>query len=161
VSGSDPDRSPRRYPDRPIVGVGAVVIQNGRVLLVRRAQEPLKGEWSLPGGAVEVGETLREAIRREVQEETHLDVEVGPVVEVLERIRHDADRRVQFHYVLVDFICRPRGGSLQCASDADGAAWADTGELRTYRVAESTIEVIEKALASAPATWEQAPSAEE
>lgn len=138
-----------------------MVIQDGRVLLVRRAQEPLKGEWSLPGGAVEVGETLREAIRREVQEETHLEVEVGPVVEVLERIRHDPDRRVQFHYVLVDFVCRPRGGSLQCASDADGAVWADTGELRTYRVAESTIEVIEKALVSAPATWEQAPVAEE
>jgi mutator protein MutT len=137
--------SRREFPDRPIVGVGAVIIDGDRVLLVRRANEPLKGEWSLPGGAVELGETLREAIAREVLEETGLSVEVGPVVDVLDRIRVDDDSRVRFHYVLVDFVCRPVGGALSCASDADDAAWARLDDLQAYRVAEATVSVIRDA----------------
>src|SRR5712692_8214105 len=101
----------RTYPDRPIVGVGAVVIDGNSVLLVRRANEPLKGEWSLPGGAVELGETLEAAIAREVYEETGLSVEVGPIVDVLDRIRFDDDLRPRFHYVLVDFVCRSSAGT--------------------------------------------------
>src|SRR2546428_7972306 len=112
----------REFPERPVVGVGAVVIDGSRVLLVKRANEPLKGEWSLPGGAVEIGETLEAAIRREVREETGLDVEVGPIVDVLDRIRYDPDGRIKFHYVLVDFLCRPLCGTLQGASDAQEAA---------------------------------------
>src|ERR1043165_2457472 len=115
MNGSEDSRS---YPARPIVGVGAIVIDGDRVLLVRRAHEPLKGEWSVPGGAVELGETLRDAVAREVLEETGLVVDVGSIVEVLDRIRPDHDRRVRFHYVLIDFICRPVGGALCCASDA-------------------------------------------
>src|SRR3954465_398020 len=111
----------RAFPERPIVGVGAVILDGDSVLIVRRAHEPLKGEWSLPGGAVEVGETLREAIAREGLEETGLAVAGGAVVEVLDRIRRDPDGRVRFHYVLVDFVCRPAGGGLCCASDADAA----------------------------------------
>ena len=141
------DISTRPYPDRPIVGVGAVVLDGDRVLLVKRAHEPLKGEWSLPGGAVDVGETLEEAIRREVREETCLEVEVGPIVDVLDRIRHDPDGRVKFHYVLVDFLCRPLSGTLQCASDAEDAAWAERAELERYGVADATISVIDKAFA--------------
>ncbi len=136
----------RSYPERPIVGVGAVVLEGERVLLVKRAYEPLKGEWSLPGGAVEVGETLTEAIRREVLEETQVDVEVGPIVEVLDRITRDPNGRVRYHFVLVDFLCRPVGGAVQCASDAEEAAWADRSELDRYRVADATISVIEKAV---------------
>jgi 8-oxo-dGTP diphosphatase len=147
------DNSKRRYPDRPIVGVGAVVLDGDRVLLVKRAHEPLKGEWSLPGGAVNVGETLEEAIGREVREETCLDVEVGPIVDVLDRIRHDAGGRVEFHYVLVDFLCRPLRGTLQCASDAAEAAWAERTELGRYGVAEATIRVIDKAIARRPTAW--------
>jgi 8-oxo-dGTP diphosphatase len=135
----------RIYPDRPIVGVGAVVVENDRVLLVRRANEPLKGEWSLPGGAVEVGETLRDAVTREVLEETGLEVDVGPVVEVLDRIRPDPDGRVRYHYVLIDYLCRPVGGTLACASDADEVAWAHFNELGGYGVAASAIAVIRKA----------------
>jgi 8-oxo-dGTP diphosphatase len=139
----------RSYPARPIVGVGAVVLDDdGRVLLVKRANEPLKGEWSLPGGAVDVGETLAAAILREVREETSVDVEVGPVVEVLDRIRRDADGRVEYHYVLVDFLCRPCGGVLRSATDAEDAAWVEVQELGRHGVADVTIGVIEKAIAA-------------
>jgi mutator protein MutT len=132
-------------PDHPIVAVGAVVIDDGRVLLVRRANEPLKGEWSLPGGAVELGETLKAAVAREVHEETGLQVEVGPFIEVLDRILFEGGDHPRFHYVLVDFVCRPAGGSLKCASDADAAAWAGLAELDDYGVATFTISVIQKA----------------
>jgi len=135
----------RIYPERPIVGVGAVIVNDGRVLLVRRGHEPLKGEWSLPGGAVEVGETLRTAVAREVREETGLDVDVGPIVEVLDRIRLDDEGRVRYHFVLIDYLCRPVGGSLACASDADEARWAVLDELADYHVAESAVSVIRKA----------------
>jgi len=137
--------SDREFPSRPIVGVGAVVVDDGRVLLVRRANEPLKGEWSLPGGAVELGERLHVAIAREVKEETGLEVEVGPIIDVLDRLRFDADGRPRFHYVLVDFICRPKGGTLVSGSDAAGVRWAELVELSEYRVAESTVDVIVKA----------------
>jgi 8-oxo-dGTP diphosphatase len=135
----------RIYPERPIVGVGAVVVSDGRVLLVRRGHEPLKGEWSLPGGAVEVGETLRAAVAREVLEETGLEVDVGLVVEVLDRIVSDPDGRARYHYVLIDYLCRPVGGTLSCASDAEQAVWATCDELAHYRVAESAVAVIRKA----------------
>lgn len=147
------DASERRYPDRPIVGVGAVVLDGDRVLLVRRANEPLKGEWSLPGGAVDIGETLEQAIGREVREETCLDVEVGSIVDVLDRIRHDSEGRIQFHYVLVDFLCRPIGGALTCASDAEEAIWAERAELDRYGVAKETIRVIDKAIARQSTAW--------
>jgi mutator protein MutT len=136
----------REFPSRPIVGVGAVVLDGNRVLLVRRANEPLKGEWSLPGGAVDVGETLRAAVAREVREETGLNVEIGPIVEVLDRIRLEPDGRARFHYVLVDFLCRVSGGELCCASDAVDAAWVDVASLEAYRVAESAVAVIRKAV---------------
>ncbi len=136
----------REYPERPIVGVGAVVVDGGRVLLVRRGNEPLKGEWSLPGGAVECGETLRAAIAREVREETGLEVEVGPTVDVLDRIRLDDGGRVLYHYVLVDFACKPTGGTLACGSDAADVAWVRPDDLGAYRLAETTVTVINKAL---------------
>jgi ADP-ribose pyrophosphatase YjhB (NUDIX family) len=136
----------REYPDRPIVGVGAVVLDGDRVLLVRRANEPLKGEWSIPGGAVEIGETLEAAAAREVLEETGLQVAVGPIVEVLDRIRRDPDGRPRFHYVLVDFVCRPGGGTLACASDAAAVAWVEIDRLAEYGVADVTLRVIRKAV---------------
>jgi 8-oxo-dGTP diphosphatase len=143
----------RIYPERPIVGVGAVVLEGDRVLLVRRANEPLKGEWSLPGGAVDVGESLRDAVKREVREETCLEIEVGPIVEVLDRIRREADGRVRFHYVLVDFVCRPTGGIALAASDAADVVWAERATLGRYRVADLTVAVIEKAAAVAATAW--------
>jgi mutator protein MutT len=140
----------RAYPDRPIVAVGAVILDAGRVLLVRRGQEPLKGEWSLPGGAVEVGETLEAALVREVCEETSLDVVVGRVLEVLDSIRHDADGRAQYHYVIVDYACRVRAGTPTAAvrgTDADDVQWVPVEELDRYRVTTTAIAVIRKACA--------------
>jgi 8-oxo-dGTP diphosphatase len=133
----------REYPERPIVGVGAVIIGSERVLLVQRGQAPLKGEWSLPGGALELGETLEEGIRREVLEETGLIVEPVAIVEVLDRISRDAEGRVQYHYVLVDFLCRVVGGDLACATDAADARWAGLDDLA--EVAPFTVSVIRKA----------------
>jgi mutator protein MutT len=136
----------RQYPERPFVGVGAVVVDGGRVLLVRRANDPLKGEWSLPGGAVEAGETLEVAIAREVREETGLDVDVGPMVDVLDRIRFDSDGRILYHYVLIDFVCKPNGGTLCCGTDASDVTWAPVMELSQYGLAAATTTVIQKAL---------------
>ena len=142
----------REYPEAPIVGVGAVVIDGTKVLLVRRGNEPLKGEWSLPGGAVELGETLQQGVVREVLEETGLVVVPAGIVEVLDRITQDevlqdgATGRVRYHYVLVDFVCRVTGGALREGSDADEVRWVAREELGEYHLAPITVRVIEKAL---------------
>lgn len=135
----------RRFPQQPVVGVGAVVFIGDEVVLVRRAQEPLKGRWSLPGGRLEVGETMREGIAREVREETGLDVRVGPVVDVLDRIVRDGDGRVEFHYVLIDFLCASDGAGLGAGSDASDVALAGIEALSPYGLAAKTIEVIRRA----------------
>jgi mutator protein MutT len=108
----------RTYPDRPILGVGAVIFDDDRVLLVRRANPPLSGAWTLPGGAVDVGETLAGAIIREVREETGLDVAVGPLVELVEHLDRDEAGRVRYHFVIADFLCRIRSGQPRASSDA-------------------------------------------
>src|SRR5438270_11061929 len=113
----------RDYPDRPIVGVGAVIVRDGRAVLVRRGGEPLAGEWSIPGGILELGETLRAGAAREALEETGLVVEPGEVLEVFDRIVRDPEQRVQFHYVLVDFLCRRVSGELRAGGDASAARW--------------------------------------
>ena len=134
----------REYPESPIVGVGAVVIDGSQVLLVRRGQAPLKGEWSLPGGGVELGETLRAGVVREVLEETGLVVVPGDIVVVLDRIVND-ETRIRFHYVLIDFVCHVTGGTLGCASDAEEACWVERSQLEGYNLALVTLQVIEKA----------------
>jgi 8-oxo-dGTP diphosphatase len=115
------------------------------VLLVKRGHEPLKGEWSLPGGRVELGETLEEAVAREVLEETSLIVQVGPLIEVLDRVRRTPDGGVEHHFVIIDYLCRCSGGQLACASDADDARWVPVGELDAYRLTEQAAAVILKA----------------
>ena len=137
----------RRYPSRPIVGVGGVIVIRGEVVLVRRAREPLAGQWSLPGGAVEAGEPLAVALAREVLEETGLDVEVGDLVDVLDRIYTDATGRVEYHYVLADFLCRPRGGHLQAGSDVTDAIAVAPAALDPYALPADTRRVIERGLA--------------
>ena len=137
----------RRYPARPFLGVGALIFEGGNILLVERGQEPLKGYWSLPGGILETGEKLEDAIRREVLEETGLEVEPLGMFEIFERIMEDAEGRAEYHYVLIDYLCRPVGGRLQPASDASGAAWVAERNLGEYRLTDGTLAVIERAFA--------------
>ena len=136
----------RQYPDRPIVGVGAVIVEDGKVLLIRRKYEPLKGHWSLPGGMVEIGETLEAALAREMLEETGLGVEVGPVIEVFDRIMRDEQHRVRYHFVLIDYLCWPAAGTLRAGSDVDAALWVDPAALGEYGLTEKATSVIQRAL---------------
>lgn len=134
----------REYPERPLLGVGGVVVHNGRALLVRRASEPLKGEWSIPGGLVELGEKLIDAVRREVLEETGLIVEPGEVLELFDSIWRDPEGRCQYHYVLVDYLCRVVDGELHAASDVSDAQWATEAELPRFNLRPATESVIRK-----------------
>jgi 8-oxo-dGTP diphosphatase len=149
-------RPSRQYPGQPIVGVGAVIIQDGRVVLVKRRFEPLAGQWSLPGGRLELGETLEAGLAREMLEETGLEVEVGPVVDVFDRILLDTERKVRYHYVLIDYLCRPIGGALIHGSDVAAAEFVDPGELDRYRLTPKATSVIEKAVGIARVhQWEK------
>jgi 8-oxo-dGTP diphosphatase len=141
----------RRYPVRPMVGVGAVVVDpDGRVLLVKRRNEPLAGRWSLPGGLVDVGESLESAVRREVQEETGIEVEVGSLVDAVERVLRDADGRVAWHYVLLDYACRPIGGALSAGSDAADAAYVELRDLEALGISDATVRVIRRGIDLVP-----------
>jgi 8-oxo-dGTP diphosphatase len=146
----------REYPESPLVGVGAVIIDHAsddrhsdesRVLLIRRGQPPLLGEWSLPGGVLECGETLREAVAREAREETGLLVEPGEMLGVYERIIPGDERRVRYHYVLIDFLCRPIGGDLKAGSDAADVRWFTRDELPALNLAYDANDVAQKGLA--------------
>jgi len=131
-----------------VLGVGGLIIENDRILLVERGNAPLEGYWSLPGGAVETGERLEAALRREIREETGLEVDVLSVVEIFERIMPDAAGCVEYHYVLIDYLCRPSGGTLCAATDARGCEWYSESELAGLKITEGTLAVIEKAFRS-------------
>jgi ADP-ribose pyrophosphatase YjhB (NUDIX family) len=136
----------REYPEQPLVGVGAIVIENSRVVLVKRAHPPLQNQWSIPGGVLEVGELVREAAVREAREETGLTVEPGELLGVFDRVLRDGNDRVQYHYVLVDFLCRRVSGELTAAGDAAAARWFTRDELSVLNLAEDTLEVVLKGL---------------
>lgn len=135
----------RRYPERPIIGVGALILNRNRILLVERGKNPLKGYWSLPGGVVESGETLDHAIRREVLEETGLQIEPLGVLEIFERIMRDAKGAAEYHYVLIDYVCRLIAGTPCAGDDVSRVAWVKQSSLRDYTITEGTLPVIEKA----------------
>ena len=146
----------REYPESPLVGVGAVIIASDsqseggsepRVLLIRRGQAPLLGEWSLPGGVLECGETLRDAAIREAREETGLVVEIVDMLGVYERVIPGDDGRVRYHYVLIDFLCRPLSGDLKAASDAADVRWFTRDELPALNLAHDANDVVHKGLA--------------
>lgn len=123
----------REFPAVPLIGVGAVIVHQGRVLLVQRGSEPMKGRWSIPGGLLEVGESLAAGVAREVLEETGLHVEPVELIELLDRIHHEGDR-VRYHYVIADYLCRVTGGDLQASSDAAAVRWVERAEWNGHSV---------------------------
>jgi len=140
------DAASRRYPTRPLFGVGAVILADeGRVVLVKRGHEPLAGHWSLPGGMLELGETLEAGLAREVLEETGLIVDVGPLVELFDRILFDDTGAVEYHFVLADYLCRPRQGRLVPGTDVEDVVLADPDALEPYRLTEKARDVIARA----------------
>lgn len=145
MAPSDTDN--RRYPKRPLVGVGALVFRGAEVLLVERGTQPLKGLWSIPGGMVETGERLEDAVRREVQEETNLDVQVDYLSEIFQRIMPDGEGRIEYHYVLADYVCRVTGGELHAGHDAAKAEWVPLSRIPDVPLTEGTRDVIERAYA--------------
>jgi ADP-ribose pyrophosphatase YjhB (NUDIX family) len=139
----------RDYPEHPFIGIGAVIVRGDKALLVRRATEPLKDEWSVPGGILELGEKLRVGAAREALEETGLTVEVGEVLDVFDSIFPDADGRTQYHFVLIDFLCRPIAGEAKAGSDVSEVRWVKEDELAALKLREPIAEVVRKGLASA------------
>ena len=135
----------RRYPKRPLVGVGALIFERGRILMAQRGKEPLKGWWSLPGGALETGESLDTGVRREVREETGLEIEPLGVFEIFERIMRDEAGTVEYHYVLIDYLCRVTGGALCAGDDVCRVEWVKPEDLGGLQITEGTLGVIEKA----------------
>ena len=134
----------REYPDRPIVGVGALIIKNRSVLLIKRGAEPGKDSWSLPGGVVELGERVRDAVIREVKEECGLDVEVKDIADVVDYMSRDENGRVRFHYILVDFYVEVKGGTLKPASDALEVNWIPFDRIHEYPVTKTTLQLLNK-----------------
>lgn len=139
----------REYPDCPLVGVGAVIVNDARVLLIRRGQAPLLGEWSLPGGVLECGENLREAVMREAREETGLTVDVGEMLGVYERVIRSDDGRVRYHYVLIDFLCLPSSDEIKAGSDASDVGWFRREDLSALKLTLDATDVVLKGLVAA------------
>jgi 8-oxo-dGTP diphosphatase len=136
----------REYPAAPIVAVGVVILEDGHIALVRRAKEPSRGRWTFPGGAVELGETLQDAARREAAEETGLLVEVGEVATVIDNVVRDDTGRIRYHYVIVDYFARPSGGMLQPGTDVSDARWFSAAELDGLDMTEKAGELARKLL---------------
>ena len=135
----------RRYPKRPLVGVVAILLNRNRILMAQRGKEPLKGWWSLPGGALETGESLADGVRREVLEETGLEIRPLGVLEIFERIMRDSNGEAEYHYVLIDYVCRIMGGTLCAGDDVCRVEWVRRSELDKLQITEGTLAVIEKA----------------
>ncbi len=137
----------RRYPDRPIMAVGAIVVKDGHVLLARRGKEPSYGVWSVPGGAVHLGEGLKVAAAREIREECGIEIALADVIEVIERMVRDSEGRVQYHYVIVDYLARWVSGDLAPSSEVLEARWVAPEEFPQYQMTTGTAEVINRVLA--------------
>jgi 8-oxo-dGTP diphosphatase len=137
----------REFPEVPLIGVGAIIVEGERVVLVKRAHPPLQAQWSIPGGVLEVGEFVRDAAVREAREETGLTVEPVELLGVYDRVLRNPEQRVQYHYVLIDFLCRRVAGDLAAASDASEVRWFTREELPGLKLAEDTMDVIQKGFA--------------
>ena len=141
----------REYPERPLVGVGGVVVLEDRVLLIRRGGPPLEGEWSIPGGMLELGESLREGVRRELEEETGLAVSVQELIEAFDRVTTDAEGRSRYHFVILDYLCEVVSGAARAGSDVVDVAWAREEELERFSLTPTAARVIKRAFEMARA----------
>src|SRR4051812_1215937 len=139
----------REYPQQPLVGVGAVIVEDGRVLLIKRGKAPLLGEWSIPGGMLELGETLRQGAEREALEETGLVVRATELLGVFDRVVPDAEGKIVYHYILIDFLCERVSGELSAGADAADARWLAPEEISQLPLTEDTAGVIQAAFAKA------------
>ena len=139
----------REYPAHPVVGVGAVVVRDRKALIIKRGHEPRKGEWSLPGGIVDLGESLIDAVKREVREETGIEIEPGPIIESFDRIHRDPDGRVRYHFVIVDYVCHVSSGEAVAGSDAEDVAWITADEIDRYGINPHAAAVIRRGIISA------------
>jgi len=146
--------SSREYPERPVVGIGGVIIEDGRTLLIRRGSEPLRGEWSIPGGTLELGESLEEGVARELLEETGIVVRIIELIEVFDRIYGDdggiaprAQQKPRFHYVIVDYLCERISGEPRAGSDVTDVAFAREEELGKFHLTETAMRILKKAFA--------------
>lgn len=137
----------REYPDYPRVGVGAVVLHEGRVLLVRRGGQPSLGRWTLPGGLVELGETTAEAVRRELHEECGIDITVAGLAGVVDRVVRDAEGRIRYHYVLVDYLAYTDTDRVTAGSDAAEACWVEVERVTELDVTDGLMDMIQRAIA--------------
>jgi 8-oxo-dGTP diphosphatase len=135
----------REYPERPMVGVGGVVIRDQRALLIRRGSAPLEGEWSIPGGMLEIGETIFEGVQRELLEETAIEVKVLDLIEVFERLTRDEAGKLKYHFVILDYLCEAVRGEARAGSDVTEVAWAREAELNGYSLTPTATRVIQKA----------------
>ncbi len=127
----------RLYPNQPIVGVGAVIIYNGKILLEKRKGEPGKGRWSIPGGLVELGESAEQTTIREVKEETNLEVESPKLIDVVNNITVDKNDKIKYHYVIIDYFVKLKGGTLKPADDAAELRWVTFDEVKSYNLTKS------------------------
>jgi len=135
----------REYPERPIVGVGGVVVRDERALLIRRGSAPLKGEWSIPGGMLELGETILEGVQRELLEETAIEVRLLDLIEVFERVTRDEAGKLKYHFVILDYLCEAVRGQAQARSDVTDVAWVRQSELNDYSLTPTATRVVQKA----------------
>jgi len=139
----------REYPDAPIIAVGAIIHDGARIVVIRRDREPAKGRWTFPGGGIELGETVRDALRREALEETGLEVEAGQLAAIVDRILPDNAGRIQYHYVILDFLARPVAGVLRPGDDASDVRWVGLSELDQLDMTEQAKEIARKLLSTA------------
>ena len=146
--------SSREYPERPVVGIGGVIVDRGRTVLIRRGSEPLRGEWSIPGGTLELGESLDEGVARELLEETGIVVRVTELIEVFDRIYGEdgtiavrTTHKPRFHYVIVDYLCKRISGEARAGSDVTDVAFAREEDLARFHITETATRILKKAFA--------------
>lgn len=127
----------RLYPDQPVAGIGAVIIKDGKIALIKRGNEPSKGKWTIPGGLVELGETLEAAVIRETKEETCLDVENPSLIDVVDNVDFDVEGKIRYHYIIIDYLVKVKTGAIKAASDAAELQWVSFSEVENYNLTAS------------------------